>query len=66
LVSAGWDQIAALVGSGAGVAIAGALVKLAINVSRLEQEVRDHIKSHDHARREVWSPLQRRQVTGHR
>jgi hypothetical protein len=57
-----WGEIIA---SGAAVAAAGALVKLSNNVSKLEQQVSDHL-SMDHNRRERWTPEMRLERTGHK
>ena len=64
-----WAQVAAIVGSGAGVAIAGALVKLAIDVGQVKQQVRDLPCRNNGVctmKRVVWTPLERRQKVGHR
>ncbi|MGO9207634.1 MAG: hypothetical protein ACLQBX_15875 [Candidatus Limnocylindrales bacterium] len=67
--SEAWTQVVAIVGSGAGVAIAAALMKLAINVGRLEQKVNDlpcRTGALCAPKRVEWTPLERRRETGHR
>jgi hypothetical protein len=69
LHSQAWEQVVAIVGSGAGVAIAGALMKLAVNVGRLEQKVNDlpcRAGTGCTVKRAIWTPLERRQKVGHR
>ncbi len=64
-----WTQVAAIIGSGAGVAIAGALIKLAIDVGQVKQQVQDlpcRTNGFCGIKRLAWTPLERRQKIGHR